>query len=130
MNSNASVIESLQLMADKNIGALMIIDDGKLVGIFSERDYARRGILKGRTAEATKVGELMTSDIITVSPTDNIETCLKLMTDHHFRHLPVFEGDKLVGVISIGDVVKNIISQQEYTIQEMENYITGKTPGL
>ena len=121
----ASVYEALQLMADKNAGALLVLDNGKLVGIFSERDYARKGILKNKSSKDTPVSALMTKKICVIDSQATMETCMHLMTDKHIRHLPVTENDQLVGVISIGDVVKQVISDQKFTIQELEKYISG-----
>jgi len=121
----ASVYEALQLMADKNAGALLVLDNGKLVGIFSERDYARKGILKNKSSKDTPVSALMTKKICVIDSQATMETCMHLMTDKHIRHLPVTENNQLVGVISIGDVVKQVISDQKFTIQELEKYISG-----
>lgn len=122
---DASVYDALKLMADKNIGAVLVIDAGKLVGILSERDYARRVIYKGKLPEDTPVYEIMTEKVLWVRPDQTVEECMALMTDKRVRHLPVFEGDQLIGVISIGDVVKAIISEQEFMIEQLEHYITG-----
>jgi CBS domain-containing protein len=125
ISPQASVLEALQLMAEKNIGALLVTEAEQLAGIFSERDYARSVALRGRTAEDTQVGEIMTSRVIYVRPNQSMEDCMALMTDKHIRHLPVMEGEQLLGVISIGDVVKEIISEQQFTIHSLESYITG-----
>jgi len=121
----STVYDALQLMSDKNVGALLVIEKEKPVGIFSERDYARKVILKGKSSKSTTVGELMTREILYVSPDDTIESCMALMTKKRTRHLPVFEDDKLVGIVSIGDVVNHIISDREFTIRQLEKYITG-----
>jgi signal-transduction protein with cAMP-binding, CBS, and nucleotidyltransferase domain len=121
----ALVYTALELMADKNIGALPVVEAGQMVGMFSERDYARKVILKGRSSRATTVGELMSYPVITVGPDETIETCMQLMTARHIRHLPVLENDKLVGVVSIGDILKAIIVNQQVMIRDLENYITG-----
>ena len=121
----ATVFDAIKLMAEKNIGALPVMTHGTLVGIFTERDYARKVILKGKTSKTATVGELMTTDVLYVSPDDTIEDCMALMTDKRARHLPVMENEKLVGVVSIGDVVKAIISDREFMIRELERYITG-----
>jgi CBS domain-containing protein len=121
----ATVYEALELMAGKNCGAVLVLENNKLVGIFTERDYARKVVLKGKTSKTTKVGELMTSEVLYVSPDDTIENCMALMTEHRTRHLPAMENGQLVGLISIGDVVKAIISDREFMIRELERYITG-----
>jgi CBS domain-containing protein len=122
----ASVFDALKLMADKGIGALVVVEDEKVVGIFSERDYARKVILEGRSSKETPVRQIMTEHVITVEPATTMEVCMGLMTDRRIRHLPVIEGDHLVGVISIGDVVKAIISEQTYLIEHLSNYIVGR----
>ena len=122
---DTSVYDALALMADKNIGALLVLDNGKVVGIFSERDYARKVVLKGKTSRDTPVSEVMTSRVVYLRPEQTIEDCMALMTDKHIRHLPVLEDNQAIGVISIGDVVKTIISEQEFMIQQLENYVTG-----
>jgi CBS domain-containing protein len=121
----ATVYEALELMAAKNIGSLVVIEHGNVAGMFTERDYARKVILQGRSSKTTTVGELMTTDVLYVSPDDTIENCMALMTDKRLRHLPVMENSKLAGVISIGDIVRVIISDREFTIRELERYITG-----
>jgi CBS domain-containing protein len=125
ISPDAPVFEALQLMAEKNVGALLVIEAGRLVGIFSERDYARKIILKGKTSRETPVGEIMTSQVVHVSPDQTLEDCMGLMTDKHIRHLPVLDDGELVGVISIGDVVKDIISEQGFIIEQLQSYITG-----
>jgi CBS domain-containing protein len=121
----ASVYEALELMAAKDIGAVLVLDDGMLAGIFSERDYARKVVLHGRTSRETTVGELMTGVLFYVTLHQTVEECLALMTQKHVRHLPVMEGAHLVGMISIGDAVKAVMSEQETTIRHLETYITG-----
>ena len=117
------VIEALELMAARNIGAVMVIERDRLVGIFSERDYARKGILKDRKAKSTPVSEVMTANVYTVCPEDSIEDCMQLMSERKFRHLPVLEGSEVVGLISISDVVTAIIQEQQFRIQSLEQYI-------
>lgn len=123
---DTSVYEALRQMAEKNVGALLVVESEQLRGIFSERDYARKVVLKGRFSSETSVSEVMTNKVITVTPYQTIEECMELMTDKRIRHLPVLEKEKLVGLISIGDVVKNIIEEQRATINHLEGYITGR----
>ena len=120
------VIDALTLMAEKNIGAVVVMEGDKLVGIFSERDYARRGIIQGRKSKTTPVADVMTSNLYTVTPVMNIEDCMQLMSDKRIRHLPVMDGETLVGVLSIGDIVTAIIRSQTEHIQFLEQYITGR----
>lgn len=122
----ATVYEALSLMAEKNIGALTVLDGATLAGIFSERDYARKVILKGKSSKEMQVREVMTSPVVWVAPATAIEECMKLMTEKHIRHLPVVAGGKLAGLISIGDVVREIIDEQRSTIDQLSGYITGK----
>jgi CBS domain-containing protein len=121
----ATLVQALQIMAEKNVGALVVTQEGRPVGIFSERDYARNVVLKGRSAEHTQVSEVMTPRVYYVHLDQTLDECMALMTEKHIRHLPVIEADQLVGIISIGDVVKQIISEHEFTIQNLENYIIG-----
>ena len=121
----ATVYEALQKMSDKDAGAMLVIDDGNLVGIFTERDYARKLILKGRFSRDTAVSELMTQEVLYVEPQNSIEDCMVLMTNKRVRHLPVLDDEQLIGIVTIGDVVKQIISDQESTIRHLEKYITG-----
>ena len=125
ISPQASTFEALELMAGKNIGALLVLEQDKIVGIFTERDYARKVVLKGKSSKTTIVGELMTTEVLYVAPDDTIENCMALMTDKRARHLPVMENGELLGVVSIGDVVKAIISDREFMIRELERYITG-----
>jgi CBS domain-containing protein len=119
------VFDALKVMAEKNVGALLVLEGNQLIGIFSERDYARKVVLKGESSHNIAIRNVMTSGVISVTPDQSIEDCMALMTGKHIRHLPVLENSKLVGLISIGDVVKAIISQHEDTIKQLENYITG-----
>lgn len=119
-----TVLDALREMGEKNIGALLVIEEGKLLGIFSERDYARKIVLKGKSSNDTLVKEIMTEKVISVSPDDNIERCMELMSEKHIRHLPVMTGDKVTGVISITDVVTAIIASQKETISYLHNYIS------
>lgn len=120
-----SVFEALQLMAQKDVGALMVVSDGKIVGLLSERDYARKVILKGVTSRDSKVRDIMSSRVVYLRPNQTVEECLALMTEKRCRHMPVLDGDTLLGVVSIGDAVKAIISEKEFMIEQLENYILG-----
>jgi CBS domain-containing protein len=122
----ASVLQALQRMAEKEVGALVVIEEGRAVGIFSERDYARRVALEGLSSRDTTVRDRMTESVLYVTPENTVEECMALMTDKRVRHLPVFENKELIGIISIGDVVNKVISEQEFTIRELERYIEGK----
>ena len=125
VRSDQTVIEALELMAAKNIGAVMVIDDDRLVGIFSERDYARKGIIQGRKAKSTPISEVMTSGVYTVDPTQTLEDCMATMSSKHIRHLPVVDGDRVVGLVSVSDIVAAIIREQAHRIQNLESFISG-----
>jgi CBS domain-containing protein len=120
---NALVIDAIQLMGEKNVGALPVVDNGTLVGIVSERDYTRKVILKGRSSKETPVSDIMTAELLTVTPSDNVIECMRIMTEKRVRHLPVLEGTNLVGILSIGDVVNWFITAQTATIDDLERYI-------
>jgi CBS domain-containing protein len=126
VHPDTPVFEALQVMAEKNVGALLVIEGERLVGVFSERDYARKVILKGKSSKEIPVSEIMSSHVLYVRPQQTIEDCMALMTDKRVRHLPVLEEERVVGVISIGDVVKAIIAEQEFMIEQLQNYITGR----
>jgi CBS domain-containing protein len=119
----ARVIDALKLMAEKDIGALVVVDNGKLAGIISERDYARKVILHGKSSHDISVREIMTDKVLTVQPRQTVEECMALMTSKRVRHLPVIDGERLIGVLSIGDLVKEVIADQEQTIKQLESYI-------
>ncbi|MES0327100.1 MAG: CBS domain-containing protein [Gammaproteobacteria bacterium] len=121
----ASVYDAIHLMTEKKVGALMVMEDGKLVGVVSETDYTRNIILKGRSSQQTPVKDIMTSRVLYVQPEQYIEDCMVLMTEKRTRHLPVMDEGKLIGVISIGDAVKSVIDEQRFTIEQLERYITG-----
>jgi CBS domain-containing protein len=122
----ASVYEALNILSDKNVGALVVTDGGKLVGIISERDYARKVVLVERSSHDTLVSEIMSSDVMTVAPTSSVDDCMELMTERHIRHLPVLEAGQLVGVISIGDVVKAVIADLAALVEQLDSYIRGR----
>jgi len=121
----ATVLEALKLMAEKNIGAVLVTEDEHLVGIFSERDYARKVVLDAKPCKDAVIEELMTQEIISVNMDTTLQECLSLITEHRIRHLPVVEDDQLLGMLTIGDVVKHIISHLELTVRDLENYISG-----
>jgi CBS domain-containing protein len=125
---NATVFDAIQLMAEKNVGALPVLENGKLVGIISERDYTRKVILKGKSSKETPVRDIMTLELVTAHPGDSISECMQVMTEKRVRHLPVMEGVEMVGLVSIGDLVRRIISAQTATIDNLEKYITGDYP--
>jgi CBS domain-containing protein len=126
---DATVFKAIEMMADRNVGALLVMKSQKLVGMMSERDYTRKVFLRGKSSKETRVEEIMTPDVFTTHPQEGVEKCLRLMTDKHIRHLPVLEDKKVVGVISIGDLVKHVISCQSATIAHLENYISGGYSG-
>ena len=119
-----SVLDAIKMMAEKGIGALLVLENEQLVGILSERDYARKVILEGRSSNKTHVGDIMTKDVFSTDPEQSVEDCMKLMTEKRIRHLPVLSDNKIVGVLSIGDLVKTIIAEQQFQIEQLENYIT------
>lgn len=123
--STISVYDAIKEMGEKNVGAILVIEENQLKGILSERDYARKIILKGKSSKNTLVNEIMVSNVITVQPTDDLDYCMELMISRRIRHLPVVENDKVIGIISIGDVVKSIIEKQKETIQLLDSYING-----
>lgn len=122
---DASVYDAIHLMTEKKVGALMVVEGGKVVGVISETDYTRKIILKGRTSQQTPVKDIMTSHVLYVGPDQDIEECMILMTEKRTRHLPVMDEGRLIGVISIGDAVKSVIDEQRFTIEQLERYITG-----
>ena len=122
---NTFVYNALELMFEKNVSGVVVMENDELVGIFTERDYARKVILQGKASKETLISEIMTGDLITVSSNSSIDDCMRLMTNRFIRHLPVVDEGKLVGIISIGDVVRYIIDEQKFIIENMEHYITG-----
>lgn len=126
VSPDTTVMEALELMAEKDIGAIPVVKEGKLVGIFSERDYARQAVRQRETLNLLPVSTFMTTDVITVSPTQTVKDCMILMTARRIRHLPVIENENMVGIITIGDVVKTIISDQALLLEELEKYISGR----
>jgi CBS domain-containing protein len=127
VSPDTSVFDALKLMADKSIGAVIVLTDGELCGILSERDYARKVVLKGKVSISTPVSEIMTSPVLVVNPEQTIDKCMALMTDKRLRHLPVVEEEQVVGMVSIGDVVKTVIADQEFMLDQLETYISGST---
>jgi CBS domain-containing protein len=126
---DATVFEAIEMMDKKNVGALLVMEDARLVGIISERDYTRKVFLRGKRSRETKVAEIMSTNVSVTHLQEGVEKCLRLMTDKHIRHLPVLEDDKVIGVISIGDLVKHVISCQSAAIAHLENYIAGGYSG-
>jgi CBS domain-containing protein len=129
VSPDGCVYDAIEMMADKHVGALMVVFEGQLVGVVSERDYARKVILQGKSSKQTLVKEIMTSPAIFVTPEQTVEDSMRIMTEKHIRHLPVVENGAILGVVSIGDLVKWVISAQEQTISQLHNYITNKYPG-
>jgi CBS domain-containing protein len=125
---NSTIFDAIQLMADKNVGALPVVYEGKLVGMISERDYTRKVALKGKSSKETPVREIMTQEVVTANVGDTVTECMRVMTDSRIRHLPVMDGEKMVGLVSLGDLVKWIISAQTATIEALQRYITGDYP--
>lgn len=125
VSSDQTVLDALELMADKNIGAVLVVDKGVLTGIFSERDYARKVILKGRHSDDTLIADVMTAHVITIAPDQRLDECMVIMSDRHIRHLPVMDKGELLGIISINDVVTAIIRDQKVRIDSLESYISG-----
>lgn len=126
ISPDVAVIDAIRLMADKRIGAVLVVEDGRLVGILSERDYARKIVLQGRSSVDTPVRAIMTSELVTVGPGDTADHCMKLVTQRRIRHLPVMKGDELVGLVSIGDLVKAVIEDQQVEIEQLQGYIVGR----
>ena len=126
---DATVYDAIEMLDAKNIGAVLVMEGDKLIGMFSERDYTRKVVLRGKRSRETKVSEIMSSHLTTIRPNDGVEECLRIMTDKRIRHLPVVEGEKVIGIISIGDLVKHVISVQSATIAHLESYIHGGFTG-
>ena len=125
---NAMVIDAIQLMSEKNVGALPVVENANLLGVISERDYTRKVILKGKSSKETPVRDIMTEQLITVNPDDSVTECMRIMTEKRVRHLPVLEGTRLVGILSIGDLINWTISAQKAAIENLERYVTGDYP--
>ena len=129
VSPDQTVFEAIELLEQKNVGALLVMQGGKLVGMVSERDYTRKVVLKGKRSREAKVSEIMSTDLKLVNPQEGVEACLRLMTDKRIRHLPVMEGERVIGIISIGDLVKWVIASQSAAIAHLENYISGGYTG-
>jgi CBS domain-containing protein len=125
LHPDGSVLDAVKLMAEKEVGALLVMEEAKLVGIVSERDYARKVILKGRSSEDTRVAEIMTANVLFVHPDESVDDCMALMTEKRIRHLPIVEGEQVIGVLSLGDLVKAVIAEQKFMIDQLEHYISG-----
>ena len=125
VQSDHSVLDAIKLMADKGVGAICVVDDNTLSGILSERDYARKVLLENRSSTDTRVSEIMTTNVVTTTRSEDVSKCMQLMTENDFRHLPVVENDSVIGMISIGDLVKNVIKEQKLQIDQLQQYITG-----
>jgi CBS domain-containing protein len=124
----ATVYEAISLMSEKNIGAILVMDGNRLAGIFTERDYTRKLILRGRASKDTRIADVLSSEILTITPSTTVQEAMRLMTDNRIRHLPVLDNDRVVGLVSIGDLVKWTISAQSAAIEHLQSYITGQTP--
>ena len=125
LDPSASVYDAIRLMAEKSVGALLVMRDGKLIGIVSERDYARKVVLQGRNSHDTPIADIMSSPVLTVTPAHTIEECMRIVTEQRFRHLPVIDGDRVVGIVSIGDLVNWVLTEQQETIRHLEAWISG-----
>ena len=125
LNPSDSVLDAVRMMAEREVGALLVMEGARLVGIVSERDYARKVILKGRSSEETRVSEIMTANVLYVHPDETVDDCMALMTEKRIRHLPIVENDQVVGVLSLGDLVKAVIAEQKFMIDQLEHYISG-----
>ncbi|HET7347885.1 MAG TPA: CBS domain-containing protein [Acidobacteriaceae bacterium] len=125
LDPSASVYDAIRLMAEKSVGALLVMRDGKLIGIVSERDYARKVVLQGRNSHDTPIADIMSSPVLTVTPAHTIEECMRIVTEQRFRHLPVIDGDRVIGIVSIGDLVNWVLTEQQETIRHLEAWISG-----